>query len=73
MSLGWYRRQLSQWGEVQIIGNALPSTWFAREVSEGSTLTRAAWRTLDWLEEDHPRASARLGCYVTICVTRREP
>jgi SAM-dependent methyltransferase len=72
MSLGWYRRQLSKWGDVRIIGNALPSTWFDREVSENTPLARAAWKTLRWLEESHPRASARLGCYVTICVTRRE-
>lgn len=70
MPLGWLRKQLSNWGEVQIRCNALPSTWFDREVSENTMLTRWAWRALQWIETNHPETAARLGCYVTIQVRR---
>jgi len=70
MPLGWLRRQLTNWGDVQIRCYALPSTWFDREVSEDTKLTQWAWRALQWIERNHPRTAARLGCYVTILVQR---
>jgi len=70
MPLGWLRRQLANWGEVQIRCHEMPSTWFDREVSEDTKLTQWAWRALQWIEMNHPKTAARLGCYVTILVQR---
>jgi hypothetical protein len=70
MPLGWLRRQLANWGDVQIRCHAMPSTWFDREVPEDTTLAQWAWRALQWIETNHPKTAARLGCYVTILVQR---
>jgi ubiquinone/menaquinone biosynthesis C-methylase UbiE len=70
MPLGWFRRQLTNWGDVQIRCYAMPSTWFDRKVSEDTKLTQWAWRALQWIEMNHPKAAARLGCYVIITVQR---
>lgn len=70
MPLGWLRRQLTNWGDVQIRCHAMPSTWFDREVSEDTKLTQWVWRALQWIEMSHPGIAARLGCYVTISVQR---
>jgi SAM-dependent methyltransferase len=70
MPLGWLRRQLTNWGDVQISCYAMPSTWFDRKVSEDTKLARWAWRTLQWIETNHPKTAARLGCYVIILVQR---
>lgn len=72
MPLGWLRRQLANWGDVQIACHAMPSMWFDRKVSEGSRVTRSAWRALRWIESNHSRTAARLGCYVTIVVQRSD-
>jgi SAM-dependent methyltransferase len=70
MSLGWLKWQLSNWGTVDIQCNAIPSTWFERNVTERNRFTRGLWRVMRWLEAKHPRAATRLGCYVTIAVQR---
>jgi len=70
MRLGWFRKQLSKWGDVQITCNAMPSTWFDREVAEKSKLSRWAWQALRWMEQNHSQAATRLGCYVTVVVQR---
>jgi len=68
--LGWMRRQLSRYGEVEIQGYMVPSVWFHEHVPEHSALGRALWRSIAWLEDEHPQASRRLGCYVQITVRR---
>lgn len=73
MPLGWLRGQLANWGEVHIECHAMPSMWFDRNVTENRMLTRRAWRALRWIESNHPRIAARLGCYVTILVQRPVP
>jgi ubiquinone/menaquinone biosynthesis C-methylase UbiE len=70
MPLGWLRKQLTNWGDVQIRCHAMPSTWFDREISENTKLARWTWRALRWIEINHPKIAARLGCYVTILVQR---
>lgn len=72
MPLGWYKRQLAIWGDVQIMGQPIPSDWFDRHVSEQSAITRYLWQTLRWLERRHLGIVARLACFVTIRVDRRE-
>ena len=71
MPIGWYKRELSKWGAVRVLGNALPSTWFDRNVSEHNVFTRSLWKMIARLEEHYPKAASRLGCYVVYCATRR--
>lgn len=73
MPLGWMRTQLSQWGHVEIEGYAVPSVKFDRSVSERTFLGRLIWRTVGWLEANHGRLAARLGCYVLIAVRKDQP
>lgn len=70
MPLGWLRRQLANWGDVQISCNAMASTWFDRNVPEDTKFARGIWRAFRWIEMNHPRRAVRLGCYVTISVQR---
>lgn len=70
MPLGWLKKQLASWGDVQIRCHAIPSTWFDRKVTEDTKLRQWAWRVFQWIEIKFPKAASRLGCYVTIMVRR---
>jgi len=72
MPLGWMKRQLGRWGNVQITGHAVPSVPFDRGISEATVLGRMAWRSVRWLETHHPDVASRLGCYVLIVVDKSE-
>lgn len=70
MSLGWIKGQLEKWGDVEITGYAAPSVQFDRRVSEDTMIGRYAWRTIQWLETHHSGLATRLGCYVTVVVSK---
>lgn len=73
MSLNWMRRCLEPFGEVEIVGHAMASTWFQQHVPERG-LGRLLWRGLLRVERNRPRLAARLGTYVTIIVHKtRQP
>lgn len=71
MPLGWMRRQLQPWGDVEITGYAMPSVPFDRRFPEKSILGQCIWRTIQWIETHHPKAAAWLGCYVLIVVDKQ--
>jgi ubiquinone/menaquinone biosynthesis C-methylase UbiE len=72
MPLRWMKGQLGKWGDVKIIGHAVPSVEFDRRMSEVTKLGRLAWRAVQWLETHHTDLAARLGCYVLIVVRRHD-
>ena len=71
MRRGWYEKHFSKWGDVQVVGHAVPSSWFDRSIPESNGLARVAWSTIAWIEKHHPKIASRLGCYVAICATHR--
>ena len=71
MTLGWMRSRLQRFGEVDIISYAMASIWFDHHISELKAYGRALWRSVAWLEQNHPKAAAYLGNFVTIRVVRR--
>jgi SAM-dependent methyltransferase len=71
MPLGWMKGQLGKWGDVRIIGYAVPSVQFDRRISENSVIGRVVWPAIQWLETHHSDRAARLGCYVLIVVSKR--
>jgi SAM-dependent methyltransferase len=71
MRLGWMRGQLAKWGAVEIFGYRIASTWFNQHVPETGGVGRMLWRTFARIETTHPRAAARLGCYVSIVARKR--
>lgn len=73
MPLGWMKRQLVPFGNVEISGYAIPSVAFDRRVSETSALGRRLWRCIRWIETRHPALAAYLGCSVMIVVKKSEP
>lgn len=66
MSLGWMRRELSQYGDVEMTTSALPSYEFHQEVSEYKSLGRLLWTGVRALDIHLPEVSAYLGSYVLI-------
>ena len=70
MPLGWTRRILEEAGEVRITSYAMPSTWFAQNVSEQGWPGRMLWSWIGHAEERWPRLSAHLGNYVCIMVRK---
>lgn len=70
MPLGWMRQRLAAWGDVQITGYRMASTWCNQKLTEESGIGRIAWKLMRRIETHHPRLAARLGCYVTIAVRK---
>ncbi len=70
MPLHWMRRVLSRWGPVQIVSAGLPSTAFSQRVTEYRGMGRILWKLIRRLDRSFPRASAWLGNYVQITVTK---
>lgn len=70
MPLGWMRRQLQPFGEVEITCYAQASVYFDQHVTETRGLGRLMWRFLEFLELRLPKASTRLGNFVLITVRK---
>ncbi|MEZ5083232.1 MAG: class I SAM-dependent methyltransferase [Bacteroidales bacterium] len=65
-TIGWMKKVLKNYGEVSVISYGLSSTYLKQHVSEHNFFGKTFWKTLAWLELDHPKASAYLGNYVAL-------
>jgi ubiquinone/menaquinone biosynthesis C-methylase UbiE len=66
MPIGWMRRRLARFGQVEVVTYALPTTHFNQKVTEFKGLGKLRWKAIQWLDVHHPRLSAYLGNYVML-------
>jgi SAM-dependent methyltransferase len=71
MSIGWTRRVLSPFGDVDIAPYAIPQRFFGKHVSERNLLGRLLWRTVGSMEGKRTRTFAYLSKYVQVTVRKR--
>ena len=71
MPIGWMRRRLEQFGEVEVMTGALPTTYFNQRVTEYSGIAKMLWKTIRWLDIHKPKLSAYLGNYVMLTCSKR--
>ncbi len=70
MPIGWVRRRL-EGADVEVTAYAMASTWTNQHISESSPFGRMVWRTIAWLETNHPKAAGRLGNFVMYAARKR--
>jgi ubiquinone/menaquinone biosynthesis C-methylase UbiE len=63
MTIGWYRKQLSRHGAVEVLTGGMPSIWFNQRVTEYRYPSKLLWQGIRRLETHAPRPSAYLGNY----------
>ncbi len=73
MPIGWMRRRLARGGSVEVVAYSLPSTGFYQNVTEFEGIGKLLWKGIRWLDVNHPRLSAYLGCYVILTCRKDEP
>lgn len=72
MKLSWYRDRLKAGGALDIRCYGLPSTYINQNISEFGFFGKSYWQALRFLDLHYPKASAFLGNYVVVCLTKDE-
>jgi ubiquinone/menaquinone biosynthesis C-methylase UbiE len=70
MPPAWIADVLSAYGSAVVHPHAVPTTGFARRVSEERAVGRALWQAVGALERHLPRAAARLGAYALVVLNK---
>jgi ubiquinone/menaquinone biosynthesis C-methylase UbiE len=66
MTIGWMRRQFARGGPVEVVTADIPTTRFSQNVTEFKGIGKLLWKTIYWLDANHPKLSAYLGNYVIL-------